>query len=107
MYPLNKKIAEITYKQEIKTHMQMKEKDDKIRELEDNIDNLQRTEKEKYDILLENKRKMEANYEDKKRINKQQHEQNKKVLIYSTDHWNWVQIKDFSWAAAVRGTCQR
>lgn len=50
--------------------MQMKEKDDKIRDLEENIDNLQRTEKEKYDVLLENKRKMETNYEDKKRTMK-------------------------------------
>ena len=36
-------------KQEIKMILQSKDRDEKIKELEDNIDNLQKSEKEKYD----------------------------------------------------------
>lgn len=42
----------------------MRERDERIKELEDNIDNMQRTEKEKFDSLLDSKRKMETNFED-------------------------------------------
>jgi hypothetical protein len=42
----------------------MKDRNEKIAELDNNIENLQRSEKEKFDALLESKRKMEQQFED-------------------------------------------
>ena len=48
----------------MKLHLHSKDKDEKIRELEQDIENNQRSEKEKYDQLLESKRKMESLYDE-------------------------------------------
>jgi WD40 repeat protein len=58
---------ELLMKHEMKMHLQSKDRDEKLRELEDNIENLQRSEKEKFDALLESKRKMEQQFEEQKR----------------------------------------
>ena len=61
---LKQEYNELTMKQEMKMHLHLKDRDEKIRELEENIGNLQRTEKEKYNQLLDGKRKMEHLFDD-------------------------------------------
>jgi hypothetical protein len=44
----------------MKLHLHLKDRDEKIRELEESIDILMKTEKEKYETLMDSKKKSET-----------------------------------------------
>lgn len=58
----------------------MKEKDEKIRQLNETIERDAENDREKYDSLLKSKEKMQSEYEDKKNQIKAKHEQMKRTI---------------------------
>jgi len=48
----------------MKLHLHLKDRDEKIRELEESIDTLMKTEKEKYETLMDSKKKAEAHFDE-------------------------------------------
>ena len=51
----------------MKTHIQTKDREEKIKQLVNDINSLDKSEKEKHDALLETKLKQELNFEEQKR----------------------------------------
>lgn len=76
---LKAEIKEHEIKQKIKSNMYQKDRDEKIRDLDDQIETQQRSDKAKFDELYEATMQLQRQFEEEKKKLIQQHEMNKRT----------------------------